>query len=160
MPSAAAELSLFSPAYVYFGAEVRVGAAAQLKHRCEHTTNNFRCVRFAFARQPRDGAKVCWLPSWAFQEPQIERHEYQDNSDVCYEPLPEVVPQEEDVHADHDAYHGEHVKHDGGLSSHCFVLVCAAELGERGTRQLVELLVSSRIRKPAGGIRRGLREIL
>ena len=38
-------------------------------------------------------------------EPQIERRKYQDNSDVNDQPIPEVVPEEQDVHADHDGYH-------------------------------------------------------
>ncbi len=58
------------------------------------------------------------LRSWTLQEPEIERREDQDNSDVYYQPLPELVPEEQDVHADHDGYQREHVKHDGCLSSH------------------------------------------
>ena len=53
------------------------------------------------------------LRSWTLQEPQIERREHQDNSDVHYQPLPEPVPEEQNVHADHDSYQHEHVKHDG-----------------------------------------------
>jgi hypothetical protein len=63
-----------------------------------------------------------------FREPQIERREHQDNSDVHYQPLPEPVPEEQDVHADHDGYQREHVKHDGCLSSHPSFLLRAAEL--------------------------------
>ena len=37
------------------------------------------------------------------------------NADVGHQPLPEVVPEEQDVHANHDDYHREHVKHGGGL---------------------------------------------
>ena len=66
------------------------------------------------------------------QEPQIERREHQDNSDVNYQPLPQLVPEEQDVHADHDGYQGEHVKHDGCLSSHSFVLLCATEWSKNG----------------------------
>src|SRR6516164_4274300 len=67
------------------------------------------------------------LRSWALHEPPIERPEYQDNADVHYQPLPEVVPEEQDVHADHDGYQREHVKHDGCLSSHRFVLLCVTK---------------------------------
>jgi hypothetical protein len=49
---------------------------------------------------------------------------YQDNSDVYDQPIPEVVPEEQDVHADHDGYHREHVKHDDCSASHRFILVC------------------------------------
>ena len=37
----------------------------------------------------------------------IQRREHQDNSDVYYQPLPELVPEEQDVHADHDGYQRE-----------------------------------------------------
>jgi len=63
------------------------------------------------------------------QEPQTERRKHQDNSDVHYQPLPEPVPEEQDVHADHadhDGYEREHVKHDGCLSSHPSFLLRAA----------------------------------
>lgn len=56
--------------------------------------------------------------SWTLQEPEIERHKYQDNTDVHQQPSPELVPEEQDVHADHDGYHREHVKHDGCPASH------------------------------------------
>jgi hypothetical protein len=42
------------------------------------------------------------------------------------------VPEEQDIHADHDGYQREHVKHDGCRSSHRFVLLCAAERGKNG----------------------------
>ena len=61
------------------------------------------------------------------QEPQVNDPEYEDNCDVYYQPRPEVVPEEQDIHADHDAYHREHVEHDDCLSSHRFVLLCATE---------------------------------
>ena len=68
-----------------------------------------------------DGARSAGLRSCALQEPQTERQEYQDNPDVYDQALPELVPEEQDVHADHDGYQREYVKHDGYLS-HCFVL--------------------------------------
>jgi hypothetical protein len=34
------------------------------------------------------------LRSWTLQEPQIERQEYQDDSNVYYQPRPEMVPEE------------------------------------------------------------------
>ena len=73
------------------------------------------------------------LRSRTLQEPPIERREYQDNSDVYYQPLPGVVPEEQDVYADHDTYHREHVKRDGCLSSHRFVLLRATEWSKNGT---------------------------
>src|SRR5262249_14965090 len=63
--------------------------------------------------------------SWMLQKPQVERREHQDNSDVYYQPLPEPVPEEQGVHAGHNGYQCEHVKHDGCLSSHTsFLLRC------------------------------------
>ena len=59
------------------------------------------------------------------QEPQVERRKYKDNSDVYYQSQPELVPEEQDVHADHDGYHRKHVKHNGRLSSHrLFLPLC------------------------------------
>jgi hypothetical protein len=34
---------------------------------------------------------------WLLQQSQIEGPEYQDNADVHYQPLPEPVPEEQDV---------------------------------------------------------------
>src|SRR5215475_13595444 len=65
--------------------------------------------------------------SSTLQEPQIERREHQDYSDVHHQPLPEPVPEEQDVHADHDGYQRDHVKPNGYLSSHPSFLVRAAE---------------------------------
>jgi hypothetical protein len=48
-------------------------------------------------------------------------------SDVHHQPLPEPVPEEQDIHADHDGYQREHVKHDGCLSSHTSFLVRATD---------------------------------
>ena len=45
-----------------------------------------------------------------------------------YQPLPEPVPEEQDVDTNHDSYQREHVKHDGCLSSHPSFLLRAAEL--------------------------------
>jgi hypothetical protein len=58
-----------------------------------------------------------------------------------------VVPEEQDVRADHGGYHREHVQHHGCLSSHCFVLLCPPE--------------RSKISEPSGHPRRlpGLRHL-
>ena len=66
------------------------------------------------------------LRSWTLQEPQIDRREYQDNPDVNDQPNPELVPEEQDVHADHDGYHREHVKRGGYPVSHRLTLVSTA----------------------------------
>lgn len=68
------------------------------------------------------------LRSWTLQESQIKRCKYQDNSDVNEQPVPEVVPEEQDVHADHDGHHRKHVKRDGYPVSHRFILVCTLPL--------------------------------
>ena len=74
------------------------------------------------------------------QEPQIERPEHENDYDVHYQPLPEPVPEEQEVHADHDDYQRQHVKHDGCQISHPSLLLHATEyrppfempLGKRG----------------------------
>ena len=70
--------------------------------------------------------------SWTLQEPQTERREHQDDPDVYCQPLPELVPEEQDVHTDHDSYQREHVKYDGCLPSHRSCLLCATELSKNG----------------------------
>ena len=72
------------------------------------------------------------LRSWTLQEPQIDGREHQDNSDVHYQPLPEVVPEEQHVHTDYDGHQRQHVKRDSWLSSQRFLLLCATEPGQGG----------------------------
>ena len=85
------------------------------------------------------------LRSWTLQKPPIERREYQDNSDVYHQTRPEVMLEEQDVHADHDAYHREHVKYADCRSSHRFVLLCAVDWSKSGRRQGVcQVLTASR----------------
>jgi hypothetical protein len=43
-----------------------------------------------------------------------------------------VVPEEQDVNADHDGYQRDHVQHDGRLPPHRFVLLCATEWSKSG----------------------------
>ena len=101
--------------------------------------------------------------SWTLQEPEIERREYQDNSDVHHQPLPEVVPEEQDVHADHDGYHREHVKHaacpasHGCPPSHRFILVCAMSARLTCATALIPSTVLSRDRELAPASHRWLR---
>ena len=66
------------------------------------------------------------------QEPEVERHEDQDNTDVYRQALPEVVPEEQDVHADHDAYKRKYIKNGCCLSSHRIVLLCGPDDGKKG----------------------------
>jgi hypothetical protein len=61
-------------------------------------------------------------------EPQIERPEHHNNSNVRYQPFPEPVPEEQDVHADHDGYQCQHVKHGDCPFSHPSLLLRAALL--------------------------------
>ena len=70
--------------------------------------------------------------SSTLQEPEIKGREHQDNSGVHYQPLPEPVPEEQEVHADHDDYQRKHVKHDGCLFAHGFVLPRATKRGKSG----------------------------
>ena len=38
------------------------------------------------------------------QKSQVERTEYQDNSYIHHQPFPEMVPEEQDIHADYNGY--------------------------------------------------------
>jgi hypothetical protein len=62
-----------------------------------------------FCRGRRACRHVSGVHSRPLQEPQIERREYQDDSDVYYQARPEIVPEEQDIHTDHDRYQREHV---------------------------------------------------
>ena len=70
--------------------------------------------------------------SRTLQEPQTERREHQDNSDVRYQPLPEMSPEEQNVHDDHDGYQREHVQRDSCLPSHRSVLLPAMQWSKVG----------------------------
>src|ERR1700735_698279 len=78
-----------------------------------------RATPVSWADLPASGSP---LRSWVLQEPPVEGYEHQDDPDVDQQPWPELVPEEEDVHAHDHAHHGEHVKHDGDVSSHPFVV--------------------------------------
>jgi hypothetical protein len=43
-----------------------------------------------------------------------------------------LVPEEQDVHTDHDSDQREHVKYDGCLPSHRSCLLCATEWSKSG----------------------------
>ena len=84
------------------------------------------------------------------QEPPIDPHEYQNDSDVYCQPFPEVVLEEQDVHADHDSYQCEHVKHDGCLFSHSSLLLRPANRrDEEATTCRQRLLSAERLRPGA-----------
>jgi hypothetical protein len=65
------------------------------------------------------------------QEPEVKRPEHEDNPDVYCEPLPELVPEEQDVHGDHDGDHRQHIEHDGWRSSHGHTMHPTASSGDR-----------------------------
>jgi len=54
------------------------------------------------------------------QEPQVERSEHQDDSYIHHQPFPEPepVPEEQDIHTDHDSCQQHYVKYDRCLSRH------------------------------------------
>jgi hypothetical protein len=85
------------------------------------------------------------LRSWTLQKSQVERQEHQDNSGVHHQPLPKTVPEEQDIHADHDGYQRDHVKHEGRLSYHpSFLLPAAARVaGELRTRSRPHLMLET-----------------
>jgi hypothetical protein len=87
---------------------------------------------------PTPGSPTRASSPWTLQESEIERREHKDNSDVHYQPLQELVPEEQDVHADHDGYQRDHVKHDGCLSSHRSFLLGATGM-EQERRWLVAM---------------------
>src|ERR1700721_794030 len=77
------------------------------------------------------------LRSWTLQEPQVEHREHQDDPDIHQQPLPEPVPEEQDIHADHDGYQHEHVERDACLSSLPSFLLPAAPRHYPSPRTLI-----------------------
>jgi len=71
------------------------------------------------------------------QETEVERPEHQDDPDVHRQPLPEPVPEEQDVHANHNGYQHEHVQRDGKPFSHPSLLLRVALLVNLADLQLV-----------------------
>jgi hypothetical protein len=67
------------------------------------------------------------------QEPEIDRYKYQNDSDVDRQPLPKVLPEEQDVYADHDRYQYDHENRGDCLSSHRYLLLRAMEWSKSGT---------------------------
>jgi hypothetical protein len=49
-------------------------------------------------------------------EDEIERRKHKDDADIGYQPLPELMPEEQDVHGDHDSHQSEHARDHGGPS--------------------------------------------
>src|SRR6185437_7654326 len=104
---------------------------ATVRHSTNGASSNH--PRTSAPPQPRSGPRSAARPSArrrysrTLQEPQIERREHHDDADVHYQALPEVVPEEQDVRADHDGDHREHVKNDACLPPHWIVLLCTPE---------------------------------
>ena len=71
---------------------------------------------------------IAMLDGLLLQKPHIKRPEHENDYDVHYQPLPEPVPEEQEVHADHDDYQRKHVKHDGCQISHPSLLLRATRI--------------------------------
>jgi hypothetical protein len=56
--------------------------------------------------------------SWTLQESQVESCEHQDNSYIHYQPFPEPVSEEQEIHSNYNGYHQRDVKYQSCLSSH------------------------------------------
>ncbi len=52
------------------------------------------------------------------QKSQVERCEYQDDSYIHQQPFPEPVPEEQEIHTDHDGCQQHYIKYDRCLSRH------------------------------------------
>ncbi len=53
------------------------------------------------------------------EESEIKSCEDQDNADVCCQPFPKSVSEEQEVHGNYDHYHDHNIKRGGYLSAHC-----------------------------------------
>jgi hypothetical protein len=81
------------------------------------------------------------------QEAQVEGREHQDDAEVNHQPLPQVVPEEQNIDANNDADHQDHVKHDGCLSSHTYFV---PRVPEQGATEI--LLLSKRWKQVDGRV--------
>lgn len=55
-------------------------------------------------------------------ETQIKGGEEQDNPNICQEPSPTIVPEEQEVETDHDAHKPKDVDHNNEVSFHGCIL--------------------------------------
>ena len=56
--------------------------------------------------------------SWTFQESEVDGRQYQNDPYVYRQPLPESVPEEQDIYNDDDGCQQQYVKYGSRLSSH------------------------------------------
>ena len=63
-------------------------------------------------------ARAACTLSWTPEKPQVESRKHQDDTDIHYQPFPELVSEELEIYADYDGHHRHHAKHDSHLSAH------------------------------------------
>jgi hypothetical protein len=56
--------------------------------------------------------------SWAFDESEIKRCEYQDDAHIHRQPLPQPVPEEQHIGRDHHDHHQGYVERNRRVASH------------------------------------------
>ena len=56
--------------------------------------------------------------SWTFQKSEVEGCEYQDDSYIHRQPLPEVLPEEQEIYSDHNDYQEQYIKYDSHPATH------------------------------------------
>lgn len=74
--------------------------------------------RFAEARRHNRSERRFATGLRTAQESQVERYEYQDDSDIHHQTFPELVSEKREVHTDYDGRHRHQVKHDSDRSAH------------------------------------------
>jgi hypothetical protein len=52
------------------------------------------------------------------EESEVESCEHQDNANIYYQPFPESLSEEQEIHTHYNGCHRHHVKHDSYLSAH------------------------------------------
>jgi integrase len=76
------------------------------------------------------------------QEPEVERDEHQDDADVGRQPLPDVASEEQNVDADNDTCHRNHVERGGCRPSHQATLALGSD--EPRVREILDSVSRSR----------------
>jgi hypothetical protein len=64
------------------------------------------------------GGRLCPALSLMLHQSQVERCKNQDDSYIRHQPFPEPIPEEQEIHTDHDGCQQHYIKYDRCISRH------------------------------------------
>jgi hypothetical protein len=106
------------------GAEVAItlrgdlSPTKRLLRNCSSRQDAKRLPAEGLAYEARSTGILLPWQSWTPDESQVESCEHRDNANIRYQPFPELVPEEHEIHTDYNGCHRHHVKHDSYLFAH------------------------------------------